>query len=1766
MMSETRHRSNRCRLVAMGCAAALLLPAAMQAVAAPSMAAGSASGLPGAVIHVPVTFSRDASVTSLQFDITYDASRLEAGMAVAGTDISSHLLRSSVPRPGTQRVVISPTATLADVGKPALSGSNTLATIPFFIKGNARPASLPITLTNVIMSNATAARVAAGAVTGGSISVQLDTRDSDFDGMPDSYEVAFGLDPFDRSDANRDRDLDGLTNQQEYLLGTAADKADTDGDGVSDAAELANGTHPLDASNGTAPPFVVGDSDNDGVPDHIDRFPLDPTESDDVDGDGVGNAADTDDDNDGMPDSWESAYGLDPRRAADAQENLDTDTLVNLEEYLRGFDPTRSDTDGDGYKDDESNTSPQVFAGNVISPVNRSVYGFFNALDPNGDPLTFTIETNGQAGWVTVTDAGAGIYRYTPHSAAVTTDTFTFRAHDDRGAASALGTVTISLVPSSIFVVTKTADTNDGACSTDCSLREAIRAANATPGPDVVVLPAGTFTLGIAGAGEDAAATGDLDITDDIIVEGVGRDTTIIDGAALDRVFQVADVAARFSALTIRNGRSAESGAGVNIGSSKLIHFDQVRFTGNVSPGGYGGGIEIRDASGGPAQMLVTDSVFSGNCSGSGNGIDGTGAWVVHRSTVANNIAATGCVGGGGIYKQTGSLRLVSSSVTGNTAQIDGGGIAAWDAYLYVLNSTIADNVAGAQGGGVSVYGVVTSLVNSTITGNQAGTVAGGVALSGSAALVGIRNTLIGTNTAPTGPDCATVSTDDFRLNSRGNNIVSNTTDCPVELRASDIAANPGIGALVTDQIPGRTRVPLLAGSPAIDAGDNGRCPPRDQAQLLRPADGNGDAIARCDIGAYEYLAATGNRWPVAVGDRLSVAINGELNGMLRATDPDGDNLTFALATDGTLGSVTIVNPTTGAFIYTPDVDVQGNDSFSFFVSDGVSESAIANVYITIAPVFDGPYQQDGGVDGLVVIEAEDFDANITQAGKQWSAVSLAGYSGTGAMQSLPNTGGSILTGYDSTTPSPRLDYKISFVKTGTHYLWVRGWAASTADNSVHAGLNGVGPNSARNLDYGATYNTWKWFRKSLTINANSYVTVSAPGVHTLNAWMREDGFVVDKIILTVNPSYLPTGTGPEPSPRGPGAVNRAPNAEAGGPYSVVAGNSLTLNGTQSSDPDGDVLTYTWTFGDGSPPAGGATPAHIYSVAGTYIATLTVSDGFRSSVDQAMVTVTAASTNRAPVANVGGAYSGVAGTAIAFNGTASSDPDGDPLTYSWTFGDGGTATGISPSHTYVTTGTFTVTLTVSDGALSSTDQTTAVISAGNRAPVAEAGGPYNAVAGAPLNFDGSASTDPDGDPLSYLWNFGDGSPAASGISTTHVYGQAGTYGVVLSVSDNLAASSDSTTANIAVAGSGGGFAYQQSAAADGLVAIEAETRDGSVTNGTHAWAPVYAPSGYSGSGAMAANPNNNVSNLLTYEGVSPRLDFAINFVKTGIHYVWVRGYASSYPDDTVHIGMDGIASADGERFDLPSYNAWLWDNNARYGVAKVEISQPGIHFLSAWMSEDGFILDKIILTTDSAYVPAGAGPATNQRVEYGAPRIMLVKRIASGTDDAEQELSNGLMKVADFDLELGADLSKPQAVGMRYSGISIPSGAVITRAYLQYMVDEAGINTATLTVHGQASGNAAAFTSATGDISSRPLTAAAVNWQPAPWGVIGESRLAQRTPDLAAIIQEIITPQNGWVNGNALVLIVKGSGTRTADSFEGKASGAPVLFVEYYVP
>lgn len=169
------------------------------------------------------------------------------------------------------------------------------------------------------------------------------------------------------------------------------------------------------------------------------------------------------------------------------------------------------------------------------------------------------------------------------------------------------------------------------------------------------------------------------------------------------------------------------------------------------------------------------------------------------------------------------------------------------------------------------------------------------------------------------------------------------------------------------------------------------------------------------------------------------------------------------------------------------------------------------------------------------------------------------------------------------------------------------------------------------------------------------------------------------------------------------------------------------------------------------------------------------------------------------------------------------------------------------------------------------------------------------------------------------------------------------------------------------------------------------------------------------------------------------------------------------------------------------------------------------------------------------------------------------KRVASSADDAE-EFAGIETNVTSSDLELVYDGSD-QTVGIRWTGLSIPRGATITAAYIQFTSRDSRGETTQLSIRGHAADNAAPFTVTHGNISARALTSARVNWAPAAWSK-GRASAGQRTPDLRTLIQEIVS-RSGWASGNAIATVITGSGVRNAWSYDGKSSAAAVLHVEF---
>jgi len=287
---------------------------------------------------------------------------------------------------------------------------------------------------------------------------------------------------------------------------------------------------------------------------------------------------------------------------------------------------------------------------------------------------------------------------------------------------------------------------------------------------------------------------------------------------------------------------------------------------------------------------------------------------------------------------------------------------------------------------------------------------------------------------------------------------------------------------------------------------------------------------------------------------------------------------------------------------------------------------------------------------------------------------------------------------------------------------------------------------------------------------------------------------------VSTTPTSFATGDPPPPPPPPP-PTNQPPTARFSfTPTSPAPGDLVSFDGTASSDPDGSIVSYSWTFGNGNGAGGSPLVANRYEQAGMYTVTLVVEDNSGAKAETS-ATVVVLPPNQPPTARFSPSSASVtAGETVNFDGSASSDPDGSIVSYTWTFGDGNGATGPLVGHAYAQPGMYTATLVVVDdrGASAEASATVVVVPRPNAVPTARiAFLPAAPTAGEPIAFDASASNDPDGTIASYMWTFGDGETGA-GASVQHAYVHAGTYTVELVVTDDRGATAHAT-ATIVVA-------------------------------------------------------------------------------------------------------------------------------------------------------------------------------------------------------------------------------------------------------------------------------------------------------------------------------------------------------------------------------
>ena len=358
------------------------------------------------------------------------------------------------------------------------------------------------------------------------------------------------------------------------------------------------------------------------------------------------------------------------------------------------------------------------------------------------------------------------------------------------------------------------------------------------------------------------------------------------------------------------------------------------------------------------------------------------------------------------------------------------------------------------------------------------------------------------------------------------------------------------------------------------------------------------------------------------------------------ASTDDGTIASYAWAFgDGTTGTGATTSHTYAA---------SGSYTVVLTVTDDESAAGTAQQALTVGAPGSGAFAEAGG---LAVVEAEHAHEVIARGGQSWEPAPAAGAVGT-ALGALPNTGVNRNAGFAGT--APELRFRVQFATPGTYYVWGRVLAASNDDDSFHVGIDGTGPASADRI-FTTDRSGLAWANRTMDNNSRATFVVPTAGEHVVSVWMREDGLVLDRLVLTTSAAFTPTGDGPAESGRGSG--NAPPVASFTATPDGEHPLAYTFDGGGSTD-DGAIAGYAWTFGDGTTGTGSA-PAHTYAAAGSYTVALTVTDD-AGATGTAQRTLTVNDGSLTPVA-VAGSVTVAQASASQWHPVAFQAPLADPV-------------------------------------------------------------------------------------------------------------------------------------------------------------------------------------------------------------------------------------------------------------------------------------------------------------------------------------------------------------------------------------------------------------------------------------------------------------------------------------------------------------------------
>jgi hypothetical protein len=853
---------------------------------------------------------------------------------------------------------------------------------------------------------------------------------------------------------------------------------------------------------------------------------------------------------------------------------------------------------------------------------------------------------------------------------------------------------------------------------------------------------------------------------------------------------------------------------------------------------------------------------------------------------------------------------------------------------------------------------------------------------------------------------------------------------------------------------------------------------------------------------------------------------------------------------------------------------------------------------------------------------APTVDAGIDQVVLLPAAASL---NGSGSDDGLPNppgattwtwsvVSGPVGSGTVAFGDANALNTNVTFSKAGVYVLRLTGDdselqaaddieitvnsptnAAPTVDAGIDqtvtlpnsAFLNGSGSDDGLPDPPGLT--TWTWSAVSgpetvTLINANALdtaATFTTPGVYVLRLTGNDSELqATDDIVITVNPP-----------------PNTAPTVNAGIDQTVTFPDSAVLDGTGSDDglPDPPAAT-TWTWSVVSGPdtatfadANAQDTSATFAFPGVYVLRLTGDDSELQASDDVQVTVDPPQ-NVAPVVDAGLDQSTTVNEEVTLAGTVSDDGWPNPpgaTTWTWSLVSGDAndvsfvdASALNTTATFSQQGVYVLRLTGDDSELQTIDDVQiTVANQPNLPPNVDAGPdqiilfPNNAV------LDGTGSDD--GKPsqpglVAWSWSLVSGPDAvtfadANSLDTTASFAAPGVYVLSLTGDDGAAQASDDVQITVNIppneaptvdAGSDQSIAFADTVTLDGSVTDDGWPDPPGTTTST--WSVVSGPGAVTF--ADAAVPDTSVTfsvdgvYVLRLTGDDSELQASDDVQITVNPPPNAAPAVDAGPDQTITLPnavvLDGTGSDDGLP-NPPGATTWTWSKVSGPGtVTLIDVNAldttatfttPGVYVLR--LTGD----DTELQSSDDVQVivtPANSGPLVELNIGVVTP-----------ADDGE-ELGDGTIDLLSTDIDLVQDRGNDQVVGLRFQNVLIPAGATVLDAWIQFQTDEISSGAAELVIEAQAIDSAADFTNAPYNISSRARTLNSITWAPPAWDGVGEASLDQRTPNLAALLQEIIS-RDGWSSGNSVAFIITGTGERVAEAYDGMPAAAPLLQIDY---